>query len=201
VETYRYQEIAYLLVPIILGIEFFLLARDEKKSGASSTGIYLLEISGFLSLVLIPALFIFTIGSLEYRLFPLQTESLARFDRYGVMFLFFGAWWQVYIFGAIRIRRARLRDTQVSKSIEEKIKLRSKAWILIPFICLGYYISLLILWVSPWGLKWVSIIWFSVIGLCLLRSSLRTGERLLWSLAGITFLAENVLFIWLESIV
>jgi len=197
VEPYRYQEIAYLLVPIILGIEFFLLARDEKKSGASSTGIYLLELSGFLFLVLIPALFIFTIGSIEYRLFPLQTESLARFDRYGVMFLFFGAWWQVYVYGAIRIRRMRLRYI----SSEGKVDSRSKAWMLIPFLCLGYYISLLILWVSPWGLKWVSIVWFSIIGLCLLKASLRTGERLFWSLAGITFFAENVLFIWLESIV
>ena len=194
-EPYRYQEIAYLIVPIILGIEFLLLVTDEKKAGASSTGIYLLELFGFLFFVLIPALFIFTIGSIEYRLFPFQTEILARFDRYGVMFLFFGAWWQVYIYGAIRIRRMRLR---YSKG-EGEVDLRSKAWMLIPFLCLGYYISLLILWVSPWGLKWVSIVWFSVIGLCLLKASLRTGERILWSLAGITFFAENVLFIWLEG--
>ncbi len=188
-ETYRYQELAYLIVPLSVGVEFFLLARDERKAGFPSAGIYFLEFAGLLFVALIPALFIFTISAIEYKLFPFQTESLARFDRYGVMFLFFGAWWQVYIFGALRSRRLSLKE-------------KFSRWSLcLPFLGLGLYISMLILWVSPWGLKWISTLWFVSISLCLLKSSLKTAVRLLWILAGITFLAENILFIWLESIV
>lgn len=188
-EAYRYQEIAYLIIPVFTGIEFFLLARDEKKSGLSSAGIYFLEFMGFIFIALIPGLFIFTITATEYKLFPLQTESLARFDRYGVMFLFFGAWWQVYLFGALRARRLRIKE-------------RPSKWSLwIPFLILGFYISLMILWVSPWGLKWISLLWFLLISLCLSRASLKTTEKVLWVLGGVTFVAENILFIWLESIV
>ncbi|MFN3739893.1 MAG: hypothetical protein ACK4TF_04375 [Thermodesulfovibrionales bacterium] len=88
--------------------------------------------------------------------------------------------------------------TNVRISSISAVKLLS---LCLPFLGLGLYISMLILWVSPWGLKWISTLWFVSLSLCLLKSSLKTAEKLLWILAGITFMAENILFIWLESIV
>lgn len=190
-EAYRYQELAYLIVPIMLGMEFFMCAKDEKRLGSDSTlGAYLLEFSGFIFMALIPSIFFFTIWALETKRFPLQELILARLDRYGVMFFFMGAWWQVYLFGALRARRMERKEA-------------GKWYLWIPFLGLGLFISILVLWVSPWNLKWVSAIWFLLIFaiLNILKARPKTIEKTMWALAGITFLTENILFLWLESVV
>jgi len=189
-EAYRYQELAYLVVPVILGVEFFLNAKEEKKGKDEvPLGSYVLDICGFLFTALIPAIFILTIWAIESKAFPLREETLARFDRYAVMFLFMGAWWQVYMIGALRIRR--LRDEVGFVNM----------WL--PFLGLGIFISVLVLWVSPWGLKWVSIVWFLILTgiFSFVKKRYKTLERALWILAGITFVLENILFVWLETVV
>ncbi|RMG73291.1 MAG: hypothetical protein D6710_03610 [Nitrospirae bacterium] len=189
-QAYRYQEIAYLVVPIMLGYEFFRTARDEKRGKEETPiGSYVLDFFGFLFITLVPALFLFTIWAIEKGKYNFGVETLARFDRYGVMFMFMGAWWQVYIIAALRARRLQRENKPLS------------LWG--PFLGLGIFISLLVLWVSPWGLKWVSVGWF--IGLTGLLWALkvkpRTLEKLFWGLAIFTFFLENIVFIWLESIV
>lgn len=188
-ESYRYQQIAYLVVPIMLGIEFFLCARDERKDKEiAPVGSYLLDFFGFIFSALIPAIFFFTIWAVEYKAFPLQATTLARLDRYGVMFFFLGAWWQVYIFAALRARRIRLKN--------------GSRWILwIPYLLLGIFISLLVLWVSPWNLKWISVGWFFMLFIVLIKAYMKTVERVFWALTGFTFFMENILFIWLESVI
>lgn len=128
-ETYRYQQLAYLIVPIMLGIEFFLCAKAERhEKEGTPLGSYLLDLFGFVFMALIPAVFIFTIWALEYKLFQQQIIFLARLDRYIVLFFFFGAWWQIYMFGALRARRIQ--------------KIEDKKWYLsIPFLVLGLFIS------------------------------------------------------------
>lgn len=190
-EAYRYQELAYLVVPVMLGMEFFMCARDEKRIGLDSTlGSYLLEVSGFIFMALIPAVFIFTIWAVETKRFPLQELTLARLDRYGVLFFFMGGWWQVYIFGALRARRMERKEA-------------GKGYLWIPFLSLGLFISILVLWVSPWNLKWVSAIWFFLVFgiLNIIKARPKTIEKTMWILAAITFLVENILFLWLESVV
>ncbi len=189
-EGYRYQELAYLVVPIGLGLEFFMAARREKSTeGTRPLGAYILDLCGFIFMAIVPALFLFTIVCIETRAFPLREDTLARFDRYGVMFLFLGAWWQVYIWAALRARRF---------SPEEYLK---RLWV--PFIAAGVFISLLILWVSPWGLKWVSMVWFVVLAgaMVVFKAGPRTIEKTMWVLAGITFVVENLFFVWLETLV
>lgn len=114
-EAYRYQELAYLVVPVMLGMEFFMCARDERKNKSEAPlGSYLLELSGFIFMALIAAVFLFTIWAVETKRFPLQEVTLARLDRYGVLFFFMGAWWQVYLFGALRARR--MERSKISSS-------------------------------------------------------------------------------------
>jgi hypothetical protein len=153
-------------------------------------GFYLIEFFGFTFMALVPAIFIFTIWAIESNAFPMQTIPLARLDRYGVMFLFMGAWWQVFMFAALRARRMGRYEAR---------------WLYLwaPFLALGTFISLLILWVSPWNLKWVSVIWFFMLAglLSAIRAGAKTVERTMWVLSALIFIAENIGFLWLESVV
>lgn len=190
-EVYRYQQLAYLVVPIMLGIELFLCAKDEKgEADSTPLGSYVLDFLGFLFIALIPAIFIFTIWAVETKAFSFQAQTFARFDRYAVLFLFLGAWWQVHMYGALRARRM-------------KMKAHSGRFLWIPFLMLGTLISVLILWDSPFALKWISLGWFlllsGILGLAKVRP--KRVELVLWILAATAFLVENLVFIFLETVI
>ncbi|GAB4389723.1 MAG: hypothetical protein Kow0025_16860 [Thermodesulfovibrionales bacterium] len=188
-QAYRFQEILYLVVPVILGIEFFATSRAEKKEDEEATlGGYILDFCGYIFAVLVPAIFIFTIWAIEFKAFPSSEHALARLDRYGVMFFFLGSWWQVYMITALRARRWQGGGRPL--------------YLWGPFLGLGIFISVLVLWISPWNLKWISIIWFLALAAALhfLKARPRTVQRVMWVLVVITFLAENVVFLWLESV-
>jgi hypothetical protein len=189
-EAYRYQELAYLIVPVTLGVEFFMTAKNEKRDKQETPiGSYVLDLWGFIFFALIPAMFVFTIWAIESGSFPFSTETLARLDRYGVMFFFMGGWWQVYIITALRARRA-----------EEG---RGMLYIWGPYLFFGVFVSLIVLWVSPWNLKWISVGWFLFLAglLKALKVKPKTIEKVFWILAGLTFVAENIVFVWLETVV
>lgn len=189
--AYRYQEIAYLIVPVLLGLEFFICAKEEKKEKEETPlGSYLLDFFGFLFMALIPAIFIFTIWAVETKAFPLQDMTLARLDRYAVLFFFMGSWWQVHMIGALRARR-------LGNTVD------GKWYVWAPYLILGIFISLLILWVSPFHLKWASMIWFLLVFGILRISKARpkTIRRAFWILTVFFFLVENVMFIFLETVV
>lgn len=189
-EAYRFQEFLYLVVPVFLGIEFFATARHEKRGKEETPlGSYMLDFCGYLFCVLVPAVFLLTIAAIEVGAFPTSSSTLARFDRYAVLFMFMGSWWQVYMIGALRARRSResLRPLHM--------------WG--PFVGLGIFISVLVLWVSPWNLKWVSAVWFVLLAaiLHLVKARPKTIEKVMWAMVVITFFAENIVFLWLESVV
>lgn len=188
---YRYQELVYLIVPVLLGLEFFISAKDEKREKEETPlGSYVLDFFGFLFMALIPAIFIFTIWAVETKAFPLQDMTLARLDRYAVLFFFMGSWWQVHMIGALRARRMREKES-------------GKWYLWVPYLVLGIFISFLILWVSPFHLKWASAIWFLLVFgvLSLSRAKAKTIQRVFWVLTAFFFLAENVMFIFLETVV
>ncbi|MEJ2183531.1 MAG: hypothetical protein P8Y66_08405 [Nitrospirota bacterium] len=192
IEAYRYQEFLYLVVPVVLGLEFFATGRDERAYKAEAPlGSYFLDFFGFIFISLIPALFIFTIWAVETHPFNIMEDTLARFDRYGVMFMFLGAWWQVYIIGALRVHRMRKKQDFR----------QTRMWG--PFLGLGFYISFLVLWVSPWNMKWASVLWFALLAAIMggLRVRPQKIEKTLWILAAITFFLENIIFAWLEAVV
>lgn len=187
----RYPELAYLIVPVLLGFEFFMSAKAEKGERVDTPlGAYVLDFFGFLFMALIPAIFIFTIWAVETKAFPLQEMALARLDRYAVMFFFLGSWWQVHMIAALRSRRVRQEDV-------------AKWYVFLPYLVLGIFISFLILWVAPFQLKWVSVAWFLLVFgiLRLTKAKPKTLERVFWVLAVFFFLIENVMFIFMETVV
>jgi hypothetical protein len=191
-EGYRYQQLGYLIIPLIAGIEFFRCARStRKKTETESAQTVAMDVCGYLFIAFIPAIFLFTIFSLEYRRFPLLEQLLHRFDRYGVMFLFLGSWWQVFLITALRARRTADAGGSMLLSV----------WV--PYLLLGAFISALILWVAPFKLMWVSIFWFlASFGLLAgIRASANNIWRVFLVLAVAVFLGENILFIILDAIV
>jgi hypothetical protein len=190
-DIYRYQELAYLAVPVMLGMEFFMSAKEEKKGGKETPlGSYVLDFFGFVFTALLPAIFIFTIWAVEAKTFPLQGMALAKLDRYAVLFFFVGGWWQIFLFGALRARRIKAKEV-------------GKWYLWGPLISLGVFISFLVLWDSPWNLKWISLIFYLLIfgTLNVLKAGIKTIERTMWVLSIITFIMVNIMFILLESLV
>ncbi len=191
-EGYRYQQLAYLIIPLIAGIEFFRSAESMRanagKESASAVG---MEACGYTFLLLIPAIFLFTIFSLEYQRFPLLVNVLHRLDRYAVMFLFLGSWWQIFLITGLRARRTSNAGGGLLLSV----------WM--PYLVLGAYVSALILWVAPFYLMWVSLFWFiASFGLfAAVRMSANKVSKLFLVLAALVFFGENIFFIILDAIV
>jgi hypothetical protein len=191
-EGYRYQQLAYLIIPLIAGIEFFRCARSvRKKTGKESARAVTMDACGYAFIGLIPAVFLFTIFSLEYHRFPLLVQVLHRFDRYGVMFFFLGSWWQVFLITALRARRTADNGGSLLFSV----------WV--PYLVLGAFISALILWVAPFNLMWVSIFWFvaSFGLLAAIRVSADKICKVFMILAIVVLVGENILFVILDAIV
>ena len=191
-EGYRYQQFAYLIVPLSVGVEFFLTARAErKKAGKESARAVVMDAFGYVFAALVPAMFLFTIFSLESKRYPLMLPLLHRIDRYGVMFFFLGAWWQVFVITALRARR----------NVDRQGSCFLQVWC--PYLLFGAFISALILWVAPWNLMWVSFFWFvGSCGLCgLFGVSPSRVSKIFMVLAGLVLFCENILFIMLDAIV
>jgi hypothetical protein len=191
-EGYRYQQFAYLIIPLIAGIEFFRCARSiRKKTGKESARAVTMDACGYAFIGFIPAVFLFTIFSLEFHKYPLLDQVLHRFDRYGVMFFFLGSWWQVFLITALRARRTA--DTGGS--------LLLSVWV--PYLVLGVFISALILWMAPFNLMWVSVFWFAAsFGLlAVIRVSADKVCKVFMILAIIVLVGENILFVILDAIV
>jgi hypothetical protein len=191
-EGYRYQQFAYLIVPLTAGVEFFLTARSERKRTAKETaGSVAMEALGYVFTVVIPALFLFTIYNLESHRMPGMAHVLHRLDRYGVMFFFLGSWWQVFLITALKARRAAGGNGKVFFSV----------WL--PYLGFGAFISSLILWVAPWNLMWVSVFWF--VGTFSLFAALGVSpaklSKIFLVLAILVLIGENILFIVLDAIV
>jgi hypothetical protein len=150
-----------------------------------------MDACGYAFMGFIPAVFLFTIFSLEYHRFPLLVQVLHRFDRYGVMFFFLGSWWQVFLITALRARRTADNGGSLLFSV----------WV--PYLVLGAFISALILWVAPFNLMWVSIFWFvaSFGLLAAIRVSADKICKVFMILAIAVLVGENILFVILDAIV
>jgi len=192
-EGYRYQQFAYLVVPFAAGVELFLTAKCERnKSRKECAMSVLMDALGYVFVGLIPALFVFTILSLENHYLSQIVPVLHRLDRYGVMFFFLGSWWQVFLITSLRARRS---------AAGKGGKMFLSVWM--PYLAYGAFISALILWVAPWNLMWVSFLWFvgtfglfSVIGVSSAKLS-----KIFFVLSISVLVCENILFIILDAIV
>jgi len=191
-EDYRYLQLAYLIIPFCVGVEFFLSARTERKRSEKGPARALaLDAFGCVFAVLIPALIIFTITSLENHLYPFLAPILHRLDRYCVMFFYLGAWWQIFLFTALRAKRAE----NLGKSLAYFV------WM--PYLILGSFISALELWGAPFGLMWLSVAWFVFTCALLAGFKVSSGKvaKTFWVFSLIIVFCENLMFIVLDAII
>lgn len=189
-EPYRYQEFAYLIIPILLGVEFFRTADQEREAHKEyPIGSYVLFFFGFVFIVVVPVMFASVIWAVTSGGTIIDEITLARFDRYGVMFMFLGAWWQIYLISALRTRRLMLK--------------KGLAYVMVPFFVMGLYVSVLILKYAPFSLMWVSIGSFLVIAgfLYALQVGAKGTERAFWALTAMGFLITNLIFVFMETVV
>ena len=137
-ESYRYLQFLYLIIPLTVGIEFFLTAQQERRTLSKESAVaIIMDAGGYVFTALIPALFLFTIFSLSLHRLPLPEQFLHRMDRYGVMFFFLGAWWQIFLITGLRARRAASAGKPIFTCV----------WC--PYLALGLFVSALILWTAP----------------------------------------------------
>jgi len=186
------QLLLYLVVPAVLGFEFFLCAKHERgESEEPPIGSLVLDFFGVVFMGIVPAIFLFTLWAVSSRFLSLQGEAIHRLQRYGVMFMFLGAWWQVYIYAALRARR---------KSGSEQVT-PGRLWF--PFLALGSYASMVVAWNFPWHMDLVSVAWFFLLTgiLYFVEARPRTIERVFWVLAALTFGVENMVFVWFNAII
>ncbi len=191
-EGYRYQQFAYLIIPLLTGVEFFRGAKAERaKMGGESARAVAMDSLGYAFTALVPALFLFTILSIEYHRLPLLVQVLHRIDRYGVMFFFLGAWWQIFLITALRARRVASGGASMLYSV----------WL--PYLALGAFISALVLWVAPFNLMWVSFFWFvaSFGLLAVIGTSAAKVSKIFLVLTIVVLIGENIFFIILDAIV
>lgn len=191
-EEYRYRQMVYLIVPLVAGIEFFRNARFVRnQAGRESAKALSLDACGLGFIAIIPAIVLFTIFSLEYKRFLVPEQLLHRFDRYAVMFLFLGSWWQVFMITALRARRTADEGGSMLRAV----------WL--PYLLLGCFISALILWVAPFNLMWVSVFWFvaSFAILAWLKVAPDNVCHVFMVLAVAVFMGDNILFIVLDAII
>jgi len=185
------QLVAYLVVPVVLGYEFFMCARDERRGKEDApVGSLVLDFFGVLFMGLVPAIFLFTLWALQSPFFSLREDTIHRLQRYGVFFMFLGAWWQVYIYGALKVRRVR-KSGRPGRVLWQS------------FLLMGVYASILVAWNFPWHLNIVSAVWFLFLAglLSLLKVKPTNMERIFWILAVLTFVGENLVFVWFNAIV
>jgi hypothetical protein len=191
-ESYRYLQFLYLIIPVTVGIEFFLTAQQERKAlNKESAVAVIMDIGGYVFTALIPALFLFTILSLSQHRLALPEQFLHRIDRYGVLFFFLGSWWQIFLITSLRARRAASSGKPIFSCV----------WC--PYLVLGMYVSALILWTTPFGLMWFSVFWFAAsYGILNLFSvSAAKVSRVFLVFAAITFFGENIFFVILDAII
>jgi len=181
----------YLVVPVTVGYEFFMCSRDERRGKEEApVGSLVLDFFGVVFMGLVPALFVFTLWALNSRFLQLQEDTIHRLQRYGVFFMFLGAWWQVYLYGALKGRRVR-KNGQAARNLWGS------------FLLLGTFASILVAWNFPWHLNIVSALWFFLLTAILVAFRVKpvNVERTLWGLTVVTFAMENAVFVWFNAIV
>jgi len=177
----------YLVVPFYLGLQFSYLAKDERKADReSNVGSYVLDALGLLFAVGVPVLFIVSSLAL-FKFGESHPEAMAALFRFGMMFFFFGVWWQ--FFGIMAIKAFRDRGVEINRN---KYALFYAAAAV--FISLNAFLG------GEWFLKWASLIFFAGVSPVLMLSCRRMYKTFL-VMAAVAFVIQTVGFVYLSAII
>ena len=176
----------YLVIPFYLGMQLTMLAKEERSASQTKTaGSYALDVIGFsfavgvTGFVLASSLFILKTGER----YP---EAAAMVFRYGLMFLFYGMWWQFYIIMALKAYRDRNREGGKLKYV-------------LFYAGGSVFVSLLAFMNSEWFLKYMSLGFLALAAPILLMSYRRMSLGFM-AAAAVAFLVQTAGYIYISSI-
>ncbi len=176
----------YLIVPFYLGLQLSFLAKDERTVNKDhAAGSYALDALGLLSAVGVPVFFIVSTLAI-FKLGGRYPELMGGIFRYGLLFFFFGAWWQFFVIMALKAYRDR--DKKVSKLNY-----------LLFFVAGGVFISLNAFLGGEWFLKWMSLIFLAMVAPVLLLPCRKMCAAFLL-VALLSFMLQTAGFIYVSSL-
>jgi len=178
---------AYLAVPFYFGLQMTMIAKEERRiKQGHSAGSYALDAVGLVFSVGVPAfvivssLGIFTLGA-KY------PEPMSALFRYGLMFLFFGMWWQ--FFGIMALKAYRDRDREIKKRNY-----------FIFYAAGSVFISLTAFFGGEWFLKWMSLAFLALAAPLILLPGRRMCVAF-WIAAAVAFIVQTAGFVYVSSII
>jgi len=179
--------IVYIIIPLYLGLQLMMLAQEERKTNPGSiAGSIALDFMalffavGVTAFIIISSLAILKLGS-KY------PEFMGGVFRYGLMFLFFGMWWQFLVIMSVKAYRDREKTVG---------KLKYLAF----YAAGSVFVSLLAFIGSEWFLKYMSLAFLALASPLLLLPYRRMGLAFL-AAAVVAFLAQAVGFIYVSSMI
>jgi hypothetical protein len=179
--------VVYLAMPFYLGIQFAVVAKEERRaSKESSAGSYALDVFGLFFSVIVPA-FIIVSSLAIFKMGARYPDVMGGLFRYGLMFFFFGMWWQFFVVMALKAYKDR--DRQVKKLNY-----------LLFYAAGSVFVSLVAFLGGEWFLKWMSLVFLAAVSPILLLSCRKMVMAFL-AAAAVAFLAQTAGFIYVSSMI
>lgn len=177
----------YIVVPFYLGMQLTMLAKEERSAHPNNpAGSYALDVIGLIfavgvsAFIVVSSIFILKMG----QRYP---EVMAGIFRYGLMFLFYGMWWQFFVIMALKAYRDREKGAGKMRHLL--------------FYAVGsVFISLLAFINSEWFLKYMSLA-FLAMAVPLFLLSFRRMVIAFLAAAAVAFAAQTAGFIYVSSLV
>ncbi len=177
--------VVYLVIPFYLGMQLTMLSKEERGGASRTAGSYALDIMGLsfgvgvTAFVLVASLYILKMGSTH-------PEVAAVLFRYGLMFLFYGMWWQFFIIMGLKAYRDRNKEGGKLKYVV--------------FYTVGsVFVSLLAFMNSEWFLKYMSLGFLAMAAPILLLSYRRMSLAFM-AAAVVAFAVQTAGYIYISSI-
>ena len=175
----------YLAVPFYLGILLGGVAKEERAANPEGkAGSYLLDAIGLLFAVGVPA-FVIVTSFVIFKMGGRYPELMAGLFRYGLMFLFFGMWWQFFVIMSL-------------KAYRDRDKAAGKLRYVLFYAAGSVFVSLDAFLGGEWFLKWMSLC-FMAVAMPLLVLSFRRMSLAFLAAAAVAFIVQTAGFIYLSS--
>lgn len=177
----------YLALPFYLGIQLGIVAKEERRADKEhSAGSYALDAIGLFFSVAVPA-FVIVSSLLIFKMARAYPDLMGGLFRYGLMFFFFGMWWQFFVVMAIKAYRDRNKEV-------------NKLHYALFYLGGSVFVSLVAFLGGEWFLKWMSLAFLALVSPLLVMSTRRMSKAFLVA-AAVALVVQTAGFIYVSSLI